>query len=84
MFSSQVQVQIEIPTTDKYDECNALVLPSDKRKTKIIKEKKQNQRILSKSQRKKLEKIVDSKKKKANVSFTYLQVLLGYKTNLFI
>jgi hypothetical protein len=42
-------------------------LPSKKRTTKVVKEKKSNQRILSKTQRKKLEKIVDIKKKKANV-----------------
>jgi len=62
----QVDVHVELPASDKYDDCNALVLPSVKRKTNIIKDKKQNQRILSKNQRKKLEKIVDSKKKKAN------------------
>ena len=61
---------MEVKSTEvsKYDDANPLVLPSAKRKTKIVKEKKSNQRILSKSQRKKLEKIVDVKKKKANVT----------------
>lgn len=48
-----------------YDEANPLVLPSEKRKTKIIKEKNAPvTRILTKKQRKNLEKIVDKKKKK--------------------
>ncbi|KAG4070654.1 hypothetical protein HA402_013574 [Bradysia odoriphaga] len=47
-----------------YDPSNALVLPSEKRKTKIKKDKDNFTRILSKKQRKNLEKIVDKKKKK--------------------
>lgn len=61
-----VEIEISGTQSSKYDECNALVLPSKKRKTKVVKEKKSSQRILSKTQRKKLEKIVDVKKKKAN------------------
>lgn len=44
------------------------MLPSKKRDTKVIKEKKEKTRFLSKAQRKRLEKIVDKKKKKENVS----------------
>ena len=77
-------MQIEIPVSDKYDDCNVLVLPSTKRKTKVIKEKKSNQRILSKSQRKKLEKIVDSKKKKANVRLYTLPMFMKYIINILL
>ncbi|XP_059049878.1 probable ATP-dependent RNA helicase kurz [Achroia grisella] len=48
------------------DKSNLLVLPSKKRKTKVIQEKKEKIKLLSKAQRKQLEKIVDKKKKKAN------------------
>lgn len=52
-----------------YDQSNAIVLPSKKRDTKIKKpEQKQVTRILSKKQRKNLEKIVEKKKKKEGVS----------------
>ncbi|KAM8720899.1 hypothetical protein ACLKA7_006874 [Drosophila subpalustris] len=47
-----------------YDEANALVLPSQKRATKVKVEKRQNVKILSKKQRKHLQTIVDKKKKK--------------------
>ncbi|XP_068623266.1 probable ATP-dependent RNA helicase kurz [Battus philenor] len=46
------------------DASNLLALPSKKRETKVIKDKKEKTRFLSKAQRKKLEKIVDKKKKK--------------------
>lgn len=59
-----------------YDQSNALVLPSKKRDTKIKKpEQKQVTRILSKKQRKNLEKIVEKKKKKEGVSFDFLSIL---------
>ncbi|XP_075155646.1 putative ATP-dependent RNA helicase kurz [Haematobia irritans] len=47
-----------------YDESNALVLPSQKRATKVKVEHKQNVKILTKKQRKHLQAIVDKKKKK--------------------
>ncbi|XP_076059076.1 putative ATP-dependent RNA helicase kurz isoform X2 [Oratosquilla oratoria] len=54
---------------DKFDESNALVLPSKKRKTKKLKDKKAPPvKLLSKKQRKKLEKIVDLKRKKSERS----------------
>lgn len=66
------QIEIDIKDTGiHYDACNALVLPSEKRKTKVKKEKLQVTRILSKKQRKNLEKIVEKKKKKENVSVVY-------------
>ncbi|KAG8224605.1 hypothetical protein J437_LFUL009178 [Ladona fulva] len=51
---------------EKYDECNALVLPAEKRTTKKTKQKETFTRILSKKQRKRLEKVLDQKKKKQN------------------
>ena len=76
-FKIQVEIELNGSEASKYDECNALVLPSKKRTTKVVKEKKSNQRILSKTQRKKLEKIVDVKKKKANV----IGAILNLKVN---
>ncbi|TMW49945.1 hypothetical protein DOY81_004984 [Sarcophaga bullata] len=51
-------------TSAGYDESNALMLPSQKRATKIKVEHKQNVKILTKKQRKHLQAIVDKKKKK--------------------
>ncbi|XP_065364159.1 probable ATP-dependent RNA helicase kurz [Calliphora vicina] len=51
-------------TSAGYDESNALVLPSQKRATKIKVEHRQNVKILTKKQRKHLQAIVDKKKKK--------------------
>ncbi|GAB0095658.1 Probable ATP-dependent RNA helicase kurz [Sergentomyia squamirostris] len=51
-----------------YDESNALVIPSKKRLTKAEFKEKRVTRILSKKQRKNLEKIVDKKIKKQNRS----------------
>ena len=56
---------------DEYRTTNAdelLVLPSQKRATRIKKTETVT-RILSRKQRKRLEKIVEKKKKKENVSF---------------
>lgn len=63
-----IQDVIEAAEYGGYDQSNALVLPSEKRNTKIKKDKDSNvTRILSKKQRKNLEKIVDKKKKKEGV-----------------
>ncbi|CAK1541697.1 unnamed protein product [Leptosia nina] len=48
------------------DPSNLLALPSKKRQTKVVSEKKERTRFLSKAQRKRLEKILDKKKKKEN------------------
>lgn len=66
----QVKVEFRSKKQESYDQCNTLVIPSTKRKT----HKKKNNgpavtKILSKTQRKKLEKIVERKKKKENVSW---------------
>ncbi|XP_076236185.1 putative ATP-dependent RNA helicase kurz [Calliopsis andreniformis] len=49
---------------ENYDSCNALVLPSEKRKTKNKVQKVTVTRLLSKKRRKQLEKIVEKKQKK--------------------
>ncbi|XP_026687448.1 probable ATP-dependent RNA helicase kurz [Diaphorina citri] len=63
--SQKVSVDFETKT-DSYDAANPLVLPSKKRQTKIKKTNIQVKKLLSKTQRKKLEKIVEKKKKKEN------------------
>ncbi|XP_074037700.1 putative ATP-dependent RNA helicase kurz [Leptinotarsa decemlineata] len=60
------KIEVDLGTTGHYDDCNELVLPSEKRKTKIKSEKATTKRILSKKLRKRLEKILDKKKKKEN------------------
>ncbi|XP_066602003.1 probable ATP-dependent RNA helicase kurz [Prorops nasuta] len=50
--------------SDSYDTCNALVLPSTKRKTKKNDKEKSVSRLLSKKRRKELEKVVERKQKK--------------------
>lgn len=50
--------------TTGYDEANPLVLPSKKRKTKVKLEVIKHTKILSKKQRKRLQTIVDKKRKK--------------------
>ena len=66
-----LQIKLEIEGAEDeygYDQSNALVLPSKKRDTKIKQpEQKRVTRILSKKQRKNLEKIVEKKKKKEGV-----------------
>jgi ATP-dependent RNA helicase DHX37/DHR1 len=54
--------------TSSYDSSNAFALPSAKRKLIRTKTAKDPVKILSKKQRKKLEKVVDRKKKKAERS----------------
>lgn len=49
---------------DKYDSCNTLVLPNEKRKTRRKVEKIIATRLLSRKRRKQLEKVVEKKKKK--------------------
>nr|XP_022903112.1 probable ATP-dependent RNA helicase kurz [Onthophagus taurus] len=58
------KIKLEIESKGNYDESNELVLPSIKRTTKIKNKKEQHVKILSKKQRKRLEKIVERKEKK--------------------
>uniref|UniRef100_A0A182LRS3 RNA helicase n=1 Tax=Anopheles culicifacies TaxID=139723 RepID=A0A182LRS3_9DIPT len=67
--SETKKIKLDFAAGDEYgvqDDSNALVLPSKKRATKIKKDRTVVTKILSKKQRKKLEKIVDQKKKKEN------------------
>lgn len=70
---------------DKFDDNNALVLPSKKRKTKNVKNKVRiSEPFLSKKQKKQLEKIVEKKKKKLNVSFWIIHIALINLINFLI
>ncbi|XP_058790532.1 probable ATP-dependent RNA helicase kurz [Phymastichus coffea] len=64
--SSVDKISVDITHRDEeFDSCNALVLPSEKRKTKVIKDKAAKaERFLSKKKRKQLEKVIERKKKK--------------------
>jgi hypothetical protein len=62
----QIALDIEHRAED-YDNCNALVLPAEKRKTKNVDKKVTTTRLLSKKRRKQLEKVVERKKKKLQV-----------------
>uniref|UniRef100_A0A1B0BKE3 RNA helicase n=1 Tax=Glossina palpalis gambiensis TaxID=67801 RepID=A0A1B0BKE3_9MUSC len=61
-----IKIDLEVlnANSTSYDEANALVLPSKKRVTQSKEERKQGIKILSKKQRKRLQTIVDKKKKK--------------------
>ena len=63
------QISVDLPGVEdeQYDDSNLLVLPSKKRKTKLNSEKEQIAKKLSKKQRKRLEQVIDRKKKKAKV-----------------
>lgn len=69
VFVFQIKVDFAHSEYGSSGASNPLVLPSKKRNTKIVPEKKEKTRFLSKQQRKRLEKIVDKKKKKENVIF---------------
>uniref|UniRef100_A0A4Y0BQ22 RNA helicase n=1 Tax=Anopheles funestus TaxID=62324 RepID=A0A4Y0BQ22_ANOFN len=67
--SETKKIKLDFATDNEYgvqNDSNALVLPSKKRETKIKKDRTVVTKILSKKQRKRLEKIVDQKKKKEN------------------
>ncbi|CAG9854793.1 unnamed protein product [Phyllotreta striolata] len=64
--SETKRIEVNIQSSDKYDQSNEFALPSKKRKTKIKTNKPAITRILSKKQRKRLEKVVEKKKKKEN------------------
>lgn len=74
------KIQVDLEREWNYDISNELVLPSKKRKTKIINETKPVTRILSKKQRKHLEKIVAKKKKKENRA-SILETLQQYQAS---
>lgn len=65
---AQITLDIEHRAED-YDNCNALVLPSEKRKTKSKVKNVAVTQLLSKKRRKQLEKVVEKKQKKLRVSY---------------
>lgn len=73
-FFFQIKLDSSVIQPENYDECNALVIPSQKRRTTKRNETVAVSKILSKSQRKRLQKIVDKKKKKENVSVQNVRV----------
>ena len=58
---------IDKTATSGYDESNSLVLPSKKRKTEKKKEVVHHVKKLSKKERKELEKVLETRKKKNKV-----------------
>lgn len=56
---------------DDYDNCNTFVLPSKKIKTKNINKEVKTQ-LLSKKRRKQLENIIERKKKKLQVFYSFM------------
>ncbi|CAB3222170.1 unnamed protein product [Arctia plantaginis] len=64
--TSEIHLEFSKSEYGSSDPNNLLALPSKKRETKIVKEKKEKTRFLSKAQRKRLEKIVEKKHKKEN------------------
>lgn len=53
-----------------YDESNMLVLPAEKRRTKVKQESAEKPGKLSKKQRKRLEKVLEQREKKSKVWLT--------------
>nr|CAD7403530.1 unnamed protein product [Timema cristinae] len=70
--TTRIKIDPRYSSTNNHDESNLLAIPSKKRKTVKVKKVANVTRILSKKQRKHLEKIVDRKRKKENRA-----VLLG-------
>ncbi|XP_050353466.1 probable ATP-dependent RNA helicase kurz isoform X2 [Nymphalis io] len=64
--TNEIKLEFAAEEYGSTDTSNLLALPSTKRKTKVIADKKEKTKFLSKAQRKQLEKIVDKKKKKEN------------------
>lgn len=64
--SKKNKLEVDIPETSHYDKSNEFILPDKKRKTKVKDNRPKITKILSKKHRKRLEKVVDRKKKKAN------------------
>nr|CAD7265409.1 unnamed protein product [Timema shepardi] len=64
--TTKIKIDPHYSSTNNHDESNLLAIPSKKRKTVKVKKVANVTRILSKKQRKHLEKIVDKKRKKEN------------------
>lgn len=66
-FSLQIKLDLPEANEEHYDDSNALVLPSRKRKTKQLQKCEPTVKPLTKKERKTLQKIVATKEKKAKV-----------------
>lgn len=78
---------VEVPDDQgNYDASNPLVLPSKKEKKNRGKEKLQRKVVkpLTKAQRRKLVRVVESKKRKGNVSFIPIKNILNLAAYTFI
>ncbi|KAJ4445444.1 hypothetical protein ANN_07249 [Periplaneta americana] len=69
--TTKIKLDSSVISVKNDDECNTLVIPSQKRKTRKKNDSVVVKKILSKSQRKRLEKIVEKKKKKENINLIY-------------
>lgn len=63
------QIKLDLPDfhTEEFDDSNVLALPSRKRRTKKLIQDEQKVKPLTKKERKRLEKIIAVKDKKAKV-----------------
>lgn len=78
--TSKIKLDLSSQGNEKFDDANPLVIPSQKRKTKLVKHAGTITKVLSKKQRKLLQKVVDKKKKKGNRS-QLLQALSEVQAN---
>ena len=67
VFIFQIKLDITEKDDYKYDDCNTLVLPAKKRKTKKIIANEGSKKILTKKMKMKLLKILEKKEKKNKV-----------------
>lgn len=63
--------------SNKEEDSNILVLPTEKRKSRPVVDNTKKIKQLSKKERKRLENILDRKKKKAHVRFVFYVTDLG-------
>ena len=73
------KIEINFDQT-KYDSCNSLVLDKSSKTSKkdILHKTKVKSRVLSKKQKKKLEKVLHRKNRKINVNFCFIIIFLRF------
>ena len=84
MLHFQIEIDLDSNFKGKYDESNALVLPAKKRLTKKLRDKNAPAKLLSKRQRKHLEKVVDKKRKKSLVSYSHPLLMVSWQSVSYI
>ena len=78
LFLGQIQIEgIDKDALDAPDESNAIVLPSTKRKTKVTVAHEGKVKKLTKKERKRLEKVVERRTKKAKVTIRTIKVVMS-------